>query len=276
MDKTINLQKILNKLNKINNKNSKSFFKKNKMFNDLIERDYIKKKKENLSSYQVKKIIEKTLKPNIDQLYFLYSLITIFKRITALEIGVGWSTSIISEALIDNSKKISGRLTKDLRFSEPYKLFSVDNDKKFINITKKRLTPSQKKITNFYFSRVRMTEYKKRICTEFEKLPLINPDFIFIDGPGQYNVFGNINGFNTGHPDLAPMSLDILKIEPFLKPGTFLLIDGRALNALFLKNFFYRNWDYRYFKDFDLHLFLLNGPFLGELNKKQLKFQNII
>lgn len=45
MDKTINFKKILKKLNKINIKNSKSFFKKNKLFNYLIKKDHIKKKK---------------------------------------------------------------------------------------------------------------------------------------------------------------------------------------------------------------------------------------
>ena len=34
------------------------------------------------------------------------------------------------------------------------------------------------------------------------------------------------------------MSCDILKIEPFLIPGTIILIDGRTANANFLKIIF--------------------------------------
>lgn len=271
----ISFEKIILQLKQIKIKNSKNFFKNNKVFYNLIKKKIIKEKQDNLKSFQVQKKITKILSPNIEQLYFLHNLITIYNRVTVLELGVGWSTTVISDALNVNKKKYLKKID-GLRFNNPYKLFSIDNNKKFIEITKNRLNSSQKKITKLKFSNVRMSEFDKRICTEFEKIPKINPDMIFIDGPSQYNVKGNINGFNTGHPDLAPMCLDVLKIEPFLKPGTFLLLDGRTLNALFLKNFFYRNWNYKYFKDFDLHLFFLNGPFLGELNKKQLKFQKLI
>ncbi len=274
MDMMINFKKIILKLNKIKKKNSKNFFKNNKQIYDLIKKKKVKKKQDNLNSSQVQKKIKKILSPNIEQLYFLHNLITFYNRVTVLELGVGWSTSVISDALNENKKKYLKKIN-GLRFNDPYKLFSIDNNQRFINIAKKRLSSSQKKNTNFKFSNVRMIEVNKRICTEFENIPKINPDMIFIDGPSIYNVKGNINGFNTGHPDLAPMSADILKIEPFLKPGTFLLLDGRTLNALFLKNFLYRNWNYKYFKNFDIHLFFLNGPLLGELNIKQLKFQKL-
>ena len=60
-----------------------------------------------------------------------------------------------------------------------------------------------------------MTTFNGRICTEYKKLPLCNPDFIYLDGPDQFNVKGNVNGINTGHKDLMPMICDILKIENF-------------------------------------------------------------
>jgi len=46
-------------------------------------------------------------------------------------------------------------------------------------------------------------------------------------------------------------------------------------NVLFLKNFLYRNWDYKYFKDYDLRLLFLNEPSLGKLNEKQIKFYKL-
>ena len=83
-----------------------------------------------------------------------------------------------------------------------------------------------------------MSKFNGRICTEYEFLPLINPDFIYLDGPNPFSVSGNISNFNTAHKDLMPMASDILKIEPFLLPGTIILIDGRTANANFLKIIF--------------------------------------
>ena len=270
----INFKNVIKKLHKLKVKDSNKFFQKKKLFIDLINNNYVKKKNDNLDSYQVRKNIKNNLLPNIHQLYFIYNLITIFRRITVLEFGVGWSTIAISKALLENKQKYSNKI-KNLRFNDPFHLFTLDNYLKFIKQTKSKLDREQKKITSFCFSKVKTVEFEKRICTEYEKLPRTNPDFIFIDGPSQFNVDGKVNNFNTAHPDLAPMSSDIIKIEPFLKPGTFLLIDGRTLNVLFLKNFLYRNWDYKYFKNYDLHLFFLNGPTLGKLNDKQLKFYQI-
>ena len=50
---------------------------------------------------------------------------------------------------------------------------------------------------------------------EYKRLPLINPDLIYLDGPSLFNVKGSINGISTAHPDFMPMSCDILKIESF-------------------------------------------------------------
>ena len=61
-----------------------------------------------------------------------------------------------------------------------------------------------------------MSQFNGRICAEYEYLPLINPDFIYLDGPNPFSVSGNINNFSTAHKELMPMASDILKIEPFL------------------------------------------------------------
>ena len=37
-----------------------------------------------------------------------------------------------------------------------------------------------------------MTTFNGRIATEFKKLPNCNPDFIYLDGPDQFNVISNI------------------------------------------------------------------------------------
>ena len=126
-------------------------------------------------------------------------------------------------------------------------MFILENDKKFLNISKKRikLFKSLKNLKiNYKFSEVEMTTFNNRIATSYKKLPTCNPDFIYLDGPDQFNIKGNINSFSTRHKDLMPMSCDLLKIEYFLTPGTIIICDGRAANAKFLKDHFKRNWLY--------------------------------
>ena len=119
-----------------------------------------------------------------------------------------------------------------------------------------------------------MTKHNNVYCSKYSQLPLINPDFIYLDGPEQFSVKGNINGFHTRHKDMMPMVSDILNIENFLTPGTIIVTDGRGANAEFLKNNFIRNWKYFYIKHSDQHIFYLNERPLGPLNENQLKFYN--
>ena len=119
-----------------------------------------------------------------------------------------------------------------------------------------------------------MTTFKDRICTQYKKLPLCNPDFIYLDGPDQFNVKKKINNISTAHLDLMPMSCDILKFEYFYTPGTIIVCDGRAANAKFLKDNLKRKWKYANDKKKDQHIFYLIDPVLGKYNKKQLEFYN--
>ena len=119
-----------------------------------------------------------------------------------------------------------------------------------------------------------MSTFNGRICTQYKKLPLCNPDFIYLDGPSQFNVKKDINGISTRHKDMMPMVSDILKLEHFYTPGTIIVCDGRAANAKFLRDNFQRNWKYINDKKSDQHIFLLNDPMLGKYNKLQVKFYN--
>ena len=125
---------------------------------------------------------------------------------------------------------------------------------------------------HFHFSNVKMTNYQGNIVTEYEKLPLCNPDFIYIDGPGQFNVKGNINGISTRHYDMMPMICDILKIEYFLVPGTIIVVDGRTANAIYLKNNLKRKWQYFNDRKNDQHIFCLRDKSLGYVNDRLISF----
>jgi hypothetical protein len=117
-----------------------------------------------------------------------------------------------------------------------------------------------------------MTQWNGRIATEFKTLPLVNSDFIYLDGPDQFDVLGDVNGISTRHKDMLPMACDILKIEHFLTPGTILVVDGRTANARFLHANLQRDWDYEHHIEEDRHVFTLVEAPLGKHNANQLRF----
>lgn len=238
-------------------------------------KDFFKKKKLDFNKFKNDTNI---IKPDLLNLYYLYKNIVNYKRTTILEFGSGWSSLIFALSLNELKKKYSIKISK-IRRGNPFELFIIENNKKYLNITKKRINSffKKNKIKNickihYVHSNVRMTEYKKRIATEYKKLPICNPDFIYLDGPDQKNVIKGKSAFTTNHIDLMPMSSDILKIEYFLIPGTIILVDGRKANVNFLKDHLRRNWVYSYNKKVDLHFFYLNDKSLGKINDSLLKF----
>ena len=254
---------------KITNIEIKKFFK-NKNLNELI----------NISKFRDPKvnemIINSPYKPELNDLYRLYQFIFLNKRTTVLEFGSGYSSLIFSIALNDLSKLYKNKLT-NLRRNNPFELFILENEKKYLNITKKRIKKFSKKLNlnikiNYYLSSVEMSLYENKISTSYKKLPLCNPDFIYLDGPDQFNIKGDINNFSTRHKDMMPMANDILKIEYFLTPGTIIVTDGRTANAQFLKDYLRRNWLYKFDYINDQHIFYLNEMPLGKYNKLQLDF----
>ena len=164
-----------------------------------------------------------------------------------------------------------------LRRQNPFELFVLDNEKKFLNFSRKRIIKFKKKYKlikkiNFNFSNVNMINYKGNISTEYEKLPSCNPDFIYLDGPDQFNIKTKVNNITTAHKDFMPMSSDILKIENFLLPGTIILVDGRKANARYLKRNLKRQWKYKEDPHSDQTFLLLVEKPLGKINLKLLNF----
>ena len=251
----------------------------------FIENFFIKKSLGTLVDLSKKKmpsvnemISDEAYVPELEDLFNLYQYILNNKRITLLEFGSGWSTLIFSLAL----KELKDKFFQDvklLRRNNPFELFVVDNERKYLNITKNRIKQFNKSLNiknpikiNFCFSDVEMTTFQNRICTQYKKLPLCNPDFVYLDGPDQFNVKRRINGINTGHKDMMPMVCDILKFEYFYTPGTIIVCDGRSANAKFIRDHFKRKWKYINDKKNDQHIFCLVDPVLGEPNELQLKF----
>ena len=69
-----------------------------------------------------------------------------------------------------------------------------------------------------------------------------------------------------------PLSVDILKYEYLIEPGSFILVDGRATNAIFLKNHLSRLWKIKRDLEGDVFFFELQDDYLGKLNKEKIKF----
>ena len=233
-----------------------------------------------LSKSSTKKANEMVLtnpyRPELHDLYSLYQFTILNKRTTILEFGSGWSSLIFALALNELKNKYNKEI-QNLRRNNPFELFILENEKKFLSITKRRLSNFVKKKNinikiNYHYSEVCMTSFNGRIATEYKKFPLCNPDFIYLDGPDQFNVKGNIRGISTRHKDMMPMVCDIIKFEYFYTPGTIIVTDGRAANAKFLKDNFKRKWSYKNDKRNDQHIFYLDDPCLGKYNKRQLKF----
>jgi hypothetical protein len=260
------MYKIKNSMN-ISLNNIKKFFINlglEEMVNQSVSRD--------LNVNEMK--VDNPYKPDLKDLYRLYFFILNNKRTTVMEFGSGWSSLVMALALTELKKKYSSTISK-LRRNNPFELFIIENEKKYFSISKKRLKRFSKKINikiNYLNTDVVMTTYKGIISTEYKKLPLCNPDFIYLDGPDQFNIKGDCNGISIRHIDMMPMNSDILKIEYFLVPGTIIIVDGRGANSSFLRNNLQRKWSYKYDKMFDQHIFLLDDQSIGKYNDLLLKF----
>mgnify|MGYP001175870680 CR=1 FL=1 len=255
---------------------------KNKKF---IENFFIKKGLKSIVTESKKKLISNNksssnapFAPELKDLYRLYQFIILNKRTTIMEFGSGWSSLVFNLALYELKQKFF-RSSKSLRRGNLYELFVLENNKKYLGISKNRIKNYNNYLRikdpikiNYHFSEVKMTLFNNRISTHYQKMPLCNPDFIYLDGPDQFNIKGNINGLSTRHLDLMPMSCDILKFEYFYIPGTIIVCDGRGANAKFLKDNLKRKWKYKNDKINDQHIFVLIDPSLGKYNNLQLNY----
>lgn len=189
-------------------------------------------------------------KPDLIDLCRLHRFVIENKRTTILEFGTGWSTWVFADALSKLKSKYSDDV-RELRRNNPFELHVVDDEAEFIHIAETRIPEQLKDIVTFYEKAVIMGTFNNRICTFYESLPHVSPDLIYVDGPNQFNVKGDISGWSTRHKDMMPMTGDLLRIEHFLTPGTIIIFDGRAANARFFGSNIQRGWDYQYDADFD-------------------------
>ena len=148
---------------KISNKDIIKFFKSKNMNSIILSsKEYHESVNDMTSDYKYK--------PQLKDLYRLYQFVILNKRTTILEFGSGWSTLIFSIALNELKKKYSQQIKK-LRRNNPFELFILENEKKFLNITKKRINKFYKKQKNkpkihYKFSEVEMVLFNKRFVRQ--------------------------------------------------------------------------------------------------------------
>ena len=194
------------------------------------------------------------------------------RTINVLEFGSGRSTAIMAAAMTALYEEFYGWVNENIRVEKPFKVFSIEEHQKFVNLTQKRLTNETSDRVELSVSKVNLVEYDFRYCTLYEDLPNISPDFIYLDGPSQFATGSQINGFSISHICRMPMAPDVLKSEFFFEPGTLILVDGRTANARFLKYNLKRNWVYQHDPVGNVHYFELQEEPLGYLNEKKLRF----
>ncbi len=228
---------------------------------------------ENTNFYINRKEVAKPYKPEIKDLFILYNLVIDNKFTNILEFGSGWSSYIFYHSMKYLKKK--NKIIK-FRSSKPFYIYSVENDKKFLQISSKRIGDSKKKIIQFFHSKLKNSYIKKQKVLTYQKLPNCNPDFIYIDGPDQTIDLTSNKISNRNVNIFMPIISNIVEIESYLQAGTIICIDGRGAQAFFLKRELKRNWIYKYLEKNDQHFFYLNEKPFGKVSKLLLKFKKLI
>lgn len=208
----------------------------------------------------------------LDDLIRLHFLCLNRRVTTVMEFGVGKSTRVFAHAMALNEAKHGAYVKEHLRRGDPFRVFSVDNVEEWVAHCRKELPAELLPRVDFTVTPVEMTTFNDRVCTAYARLPNVCPDLIYIDGPGQFDVQGEVRGLTTAATDRLPMSADILIMEPFLLPGTLIVLDGRTANDRFLKNNLQGNWEHHYAPELELHTFELKEAPLGRINRVQLAY----
>lgn len=216
--------------------------------------------------------MSKKYNANIIDLARIYNLIKSNKPFTVLEFGVGFSTIVIAQALYENEKKFNKNDLKDIRNSNMFKVFSVDASEKWINETKKNVPSHLLSYINFNQSDVEIKNINNQICHVYKKIPDINPEFIYLDGPHPLDPIGKINNISFECLERTPISADILYLESTMLPGTTILVDGRVNNVRFLMNNLRRKFNCKWDRNGDVTILKLNEKKLGKINKFGFEF----
>jgi hypothetical protein len=205
--------------------------------------------------------------PQTADLVRIHKLIRRRKCFTALELGIGYSTVIIADALRKNEEEWNRLDPKPaIRNRHMFRLFSVDTSRSWIDDLTARFPGELLDRVHFHFSEAEAGTFRGQLCHYYRNLPDVVPDFIYLDGPSPKDVKGSVNGLSFACDERTVMSGDLLLMEPTFLPGTFILVDGRTNNARFLARNFSREYDVKWDREGDVTTFELKEERLGKYN----------
>lgn len=209
---------------------------------------------------------EKELGAIHDDLARLYLLIRDRKPFCTLEFGSGYSTTVIAYALKQNWEKYRAANGDDPKYPQPA-FVSVESSQFWAENTAERLKASGLgDFCTIHHSDAHIGEHQGQLCSFYETLPDIVPDFVYLDGPDPAAVKGSINGLTFQSPRRTVMAGDMLKYESTLLPGFFMIADGRTNNARFLYNNFKRKYKMEFHVEAGVSTFEMIEDRLGPKN----------
>jgi hypothetical protein len=197
----------------------------------------------------------------------IHRLVRTRKSLTVLELGVGYSTIVIADALRKNRREWEALpAPPKLRNRFMFHCFSVDASKSWLETSQSRFPAELRSFVTFHFSPVKIGTHNGQLCHFYENVPDVIPDFLYLDGPDPADVQGSINGLTFQCPERTVMSGDPLLMESTLLPGFFMLIDGRTNNARFLQRNLTRQYKVTWDREGDVTMFELDEERLGYVN----------
>ena len=178
----------------------------------------------------------------------------------------------MAQALYENYMSFDKNKQKKIRNSKMFQIYCVDSSKKWITNTSKKVPNHLKKIIKFNHSKVKTILYNGEVCHVYSKIPNINPEFIYLDGPHPLDPVGKIYDISFNCKERTPVSADICFLESTLLPGTSILVDGRTNNVRFLQRNLKRKYKIKWDRHGDVTFFKLAEKRLGNLNKLGFEF----
>lgn len=120
---------------------------------------------------------------------------------------------------------------------------------------------------------VYLTEIGNSFACRYEIVPNFIPDLIYLDGPDDNQIEGEVRGFKYGDRFTPPMVMDLLLLEPILWPESYVITDGRTANARFLKARFLREWESMHDPFGDRTIFRLAETPFGSISNEHIQLR---
>lgn len=206
--------------------------------------------------------------PELDDLYYLYSMVRDTAAVSVLEFGSGWSTLAFALALDENRQAMSDRYK--VRHPNPFRLMTVEVSDEWMSVTLARIPSNILGLVVPQVTQSRLAEYDGQIVSLYERLPFFVPDLIYLDGPDPSQVTGEVDGFTSTELHGLPMAGDLLRLEPHFWPWTVIVTDGRRGNARMLEANLRRNWQVLHDPFGDHTLFRLDETPFGAVSESHI------